>query len=121
MRMFFTAFGLHNPFVRSRLPGHGIMPISTDVEDGLDLDYSALLIAESFYMDRSAYEHIWEQRTGVMGPMWRSIHVLREEGFLECVDYGVPVADYEREIVEKTSQLVETIEPWLLAARRQWA
>lgn len=120
MKFFFTAFGLHNPFVSTALPEHGPIPMAIDAPGGLDLDYSSLLIAEQFIIDRSALEFVEERKQRFLGPMWQSLTFLQSEGLLSVANYGEPCAEYRAQILEKTSALVESVDPWIPVARTQW-
>ena len=68
------------------------MPIATDADGGFDLDYSSLLIAESFLIDKTAFEFVRDRRQKFLGPMWHSLDVLEKEGLLEVIDYGETIA-----------------------------
>jgi len=118
--MFLTAFGLHNPFAGLRLQAHGPIPIAAEARGGLDLDYSALLIAGSFIIDRTAYEYVKDRRRMFLGPMFHSLEVLENEGFLEIADYSETILKHRAEIVAKTAQALESIDVWLAIARNQW-
>ena len=121
MKLFLTAFGLHNPAATAPLPGHAIIPVSVDCEGGLDLDYSGLLLAESFIMDKGAHDHVLSHSDMHFAPMAHTIEVLKHNQLLEVVDYKKLIVPYELKIVEKTSLLIEDVTPWIPIARRQWA
>lgn len=120
MKVFLTAFGLHNPCVGPQLQEHNAMPIAIDAPGGLDLDYSSLLLAEGFIMDATALEFVKERRERFLKPMHRSLEILQSEGLLEVVDYGELVSPYRDRVEKKTSQLLEDIQSWISVARSQW-
>jgi hypothetical protein len=120
MKLFLTAFGLHNPFAGPRLQDHGPMPVSTESPHGFDLDYSSLLLAGSFVIDRSAYEFVAEHRSGFLLPMFRTLVFLRKEGLLEVVDYGAAARPFREKLISKTNELLDDLDPWLRLARSQW-
>ncbi len=121
MKVFLTAFGLHNPCAGPRLQEHNVMPIATDVDGGLDLDYSSLLIAETFVIDRTALEFVRDRRQTFLGPMCHSLDVLEGEGLLEVADYAEICRPFEEQIRVKAERLLEPVEPWLAIAREQWS
>lgn len=43
--------GYYNPFLNIPLPDHMKYPISQNCAEGLDLDYSALMLGEQFIID----------------------------------------------------------------------
>ena len=120
-KMFLTAFGLHNPFAGLRLQAHNPIPVAAEAQGGLDLDYSAILIADSFIIDRAAYEYVKERRKWFLGPMCRSLEVLESEGFLEVTDFSEPLSKYRSQIVAKTAEVLESLDPWLAIGRTQWS
>jgi len=120
MKFFFTAFGLHNPFVSIALPEHGPIPIAIDAPGGLDLDYSSLLIAEQYIIDSTALDFVEDRKHRFLGPMWQSLSVLKDEGLLTIADYSKPCATYRNQIEVKTIQLLESVDQWVPVARAQW-
>ena len=120
MKIFLTAFGLHNPCAGTQLQEHNAIPIAIEAPGGLDLDYASLLIADGFIMDAAAFEFVKERRNRFLKPMYRSLKVLQSEGLLKVVDYGKLVLPYRDVIEKKTSRLLEDIQPWISVARSQW-
>ena len=121
MKMFFTAFGLHNPCAITPFQEHCVFPIGIDTKDGLDLDYSTILLAEKYIIDKTAREFVRDKRKHFLKPMDHSLHVLAEEGLLEEVDYSQHINGYEELINEKASGLLSNVQPWLEIARKQWS
>ena len=121
MKMFFTAFGLHNPCAEKLFQEHCAIPIGIDAKDGLDLDYSAILLAEKFIIDKSAREFVRDKKHLFLKPMDHSLHVLREEGLLEEVDFSHLCKGFDATIETKTLALLKNVQPWLATAREQWS
>lgn len=121
MKMFFGAFGLHNPAGVGPLQEHNCYPIGIETTAGIDLDYSAILIADKFILDKSAYEHVEMFKNAFLKPMYHSLSVLKGEGLLEIQDYGALTGCYKNAIDKKTNALLEEVGPWLSTARQQWA
>ena len=120
VKVFLTAFGLHNPCVCPQLQEHNAIPIAIDAIDGLDLDYSSLLIAEGFIIDRTSFDFVKERRRRFLGPMQHSLEVLQSEGLLEVADFGEITAPYREKVESMSSQLLEDVKPWITIARSQW-
>jgi len=121
MKVLLTAFGLHNPYARSELQEHAIIPIAFDAPTGgLDLDYSALLVAESFILDEQAFEYIRQNRRTFLTAMWTSVTALIDAGLVELADYGDVCAPHAKQIVDKTEHLLRSVEAWRPIAREQW-
>ena len=120
MKAFLTAFGLHNPFAVAALQEHNPIPLATDANGGLDLDYSALLLSERFIIDQASLQFIDERRHRFLGPMHRSLQVLKEEDLLEIVDFSALCTPFRSQVEAKTIALLEDIYEWLPIARQQW-
>lgn len=120
MKVFLTAFGLHNPFAVAPLQAHNPIPLAIDSDGGLDLDYSAILLAERFIIDQASFRFIAERRETFLGPMCRSLQALRDEGLLDVLDFGRVCAPYRAQIKAKTLALLNDVHEWLPIARQQW-
>jgi len=121
MKMFFTAFGMHNPCAEKLFQEHCALPIGIDAKDGLDLDYSAILLSEKFIIDKSAREYVRDRRHRFLKPMDHSLHVLAEEGFLEEADFSLLCNGFEEATENKAVELLKNVQPWLVVARQQWS
>lgn len=120
MKMFFGAFGLHNPAGVGPLQEHNCYPIGIETEAGIDLDYSALLLAEKFILDKTAFAHVETFKDGFLKPMHHSLCVLRDEGLIELQDYGALSKGHQYMVEKKSNALLEDVGPWLATARKQW-
>lgn len=120
MKFLFTAFGLHNQFIQSESPDHGIFPLSKETASGLDLDYTALMIGEQYTIDMVALEFVHSQEKDFLGPMSKTLRILESEGLLNVIDYGELVNARSVDIARKTELLLEDPMPWVRIARRQW-
>jgi len=120
MRFFFSTVGLHNPALAIGLPEHMALPISNEVDGGLDLDYSALLLGNEFIIDETAYEAILSGRRKFLKPMAHSLLRLRECGILTVRDMGATIMAASDRIQAKVDILLEHPKIWLEDVRGQW-
>lgn len=120
MKIFLTAFGLHNPFAIASLQEHNPIPLAIDAKGGLDLDYSTLLLAEGFIIDQSSLQFIADRQKRFLGPMHQSLQVLKNEGLLDVVDFGALCSPFRSQVEAKTIALVQDVHEWLPIARQQW-
>ena len=114
------ANGQHNPFLATPLPEHMIYPISQHSNQGIDLDYTALLIGEQFVMYSVVYEDIINTRKDFLKPMKKSLLELSASGLLVQRDFNSVFNKHKNEIVEKTELQLENYEIWLALAQEQW-
>ena len=77
------ANGQHNPFLATPLPEHMVYPISQNCKEGIDLDYSALVLGEKFVIDSAVYEDILHSRKEYFTPMKKSLIELNASDLLE--------------------------------------
>jgi len=120
MKLFFTAFSVHNPYSAGFMQEHSVFPIGTEISSGIDLDYSAILIAEKFIIDASALEFVKQRKHLHLKPMAYSLSVLESEGLLEVQNFGDMCKPHHSAIVKKTEALVEDVDGWLPVAKAQW-
>ena len=99
---------------------HSVFPIGTEISSGIDLDYSAILIAEKFIIDASALEFVKQRKHLHLKPMAYSLSVLESEGLLEVQNFGDMCKPHHSAIVKKTEALVEDVDGWLPVAKAQW-
>lgn len=121
MRFLFTAFGLHNPFWNIPLPDHAVFPLSKEADNGLDLDYTALMIGTQFVMDSEAFEHVASESRDFLIPMARTLRRLKEEGLLETIDYGKIITPNLQEIEKRVDVVLEDPLPWFRIVQNQWS
>jgi hypothetical protein len=116
----FTAFGLHNPFLKIPLPDHAVFPLSKEAGDGLDLDYTALMIGTQFAMDARAFDYVTRERPKFLLPMSRTLQKLKVEGLLDVIDYGEIVKRHRLEIDKRVSSALDDPLPWFRIVQNQW-
>ncbi|MEZ0540428.1 hypothetical protein [Fibrella arboris] len=120
MEFYLSTFGLHNPFINSKLPDHAIFPIASELSNGLDLDYTSLLIGEKYYIDEAAFNYVLSKEKKFLLPMAKTLVLLQEEGLIETVNVKSLVAQNEKQLLKKVDHLVDNYMPWLLIMREQW-
>lgn len=123
MRYLLATFGVGNPAIYIELPDHAVYPVGTETEAGLDLDYTALLVGNSFVIDKASLDYIDEHvdRLPFLTMMRESLRKLRTEGLLEIFDGIGLIKEQSHSIETKTAFLLEQFDPWLEAMRIQWA
>lgn len=114
------ANGLHNPFLATPLPEHMVYPISQNCKEGIDLDYSALVLGEKFVIDSAVYEDILHSRKEYFTPMKKSLIELTASDLLEKKDYSAFFGENSEKIVRMTNLLLENTEEWLELEQKQW-
>lgn len=114
------ANGQHNPFLATPLPEHMIYPISQQCDEGLDLDYSALILGKNFIVDSAVYEDVMHSRKSYLAPMQKTFIELKASDLLKCEDYSVYFLEKKDKIVHMTNILLENVEAWLELERQQW-
>lgn len=120
MQFFLTSFGMHNPYIIARLPEHALYPISCRVDEGIDLDYTSLLLGKQYFVDSDAYEYVCSESKAFLAPMAKTLAFLKQEGYLETID--------TREIIERNRSVlhlkVEAMaarpQEWVEVIRKQW-
>lgn len=115
------ANGQYNPFLSTPLPEHMLYPISQNCSDGLDLDYSALVLGEKFIMDVAVYENILHSRKEYFNPMKKSFRELDASNLLEVKDYSSYFKENKDKIIQMTNFLLENVDAWLVLEQKQWA
>lgn len=115
------ANGQYNPFLSTPLPEHMLYPISQNCSDGLDLDYSALVLGEKFIIDAAVYENILHSRKDYFKPMKKSFRELDASYLLEIKDYSAYFKENKNKIVQMTNFLLENVDAWLTLEQKQWA
>lgn len=114
------ANGQHNPYLATPLPEHMRYPISQHCQNGIDLDYSALVLGEKFIIDGSVYDDIMLSKNELFVPMKHSFRELSSSDLLQCVDYSKFFTDNKSKIMTMTDSLLENVEPWLNLEQLQW-
>lgn len=114
------AHGKHNPYLVTPLPEHMLYPISQKCRGGLDLDYNALLIGESFTIDHMVYEDVVTSKKEYLKPMQNSLRRLFEDGLLQIVDYSSFFKENSEKIINITQMLLLEPTAWLCLAQEQW-
>lgn len=120
MEFYLASFGTHNPFTSLMLPEHAIYPISKDSRNGLDLDYTSLLLGNKYYIDEEAFNYILDERKTFLLPMAGTLRFLFKEGYLELINTKAIVQANESAIKEKVELLSQNTDVWLRIIRAQW-
>ena len=82
------ANGKHNPFLASPLPEHMVYPISQSCKNGIDLDYSALILGEQFIIDGLVFDEVLSSKRDYLKPMQHSLIELEASGIIRTEDYS---------------------------------
>lgn len=112
--------GYYNPFLNIPLPDHMKYPISQNCAEGLDLDYSALMLGEQFIIDETVYDEILASRKEYFAPMKRTFRELKASGLLVCRNYEVLFKNHRDKIINMTNMLLENPKRWLELEQNQW-
>ena len=120
MRFFFATVGLHNPSLAIDLPEHMAYPISQRVENGIDLDYTALLLGKEFIIDTTAYNKITQGDRPYLRPMANTLIKLNQSELLRLVDMKEIISRHKDEIYDRADLLLENPLVWLDDFRSQW-
>ena len=115
------ANGQYNPYLATPLPEHMRYPISQNCDMGKDLDYSALILGESFIIDSKVYEDIMSSRKEYFIPMKHSFQELAASGLLIQKDYSKYFTKNQNKIISITNILLENVEYWLQLEQVQWS
>lgn len=121
MDFYLSSFGLHNPYIVSKLPEHAIYPISTSAQDGVDLDYTSLLLGKKYYIDEQTFGFVCGGEKRFLEPMAKTLFFLKQEGFVETIDTKTIVNDNIESLTEKVDRLSNDYNNWLNVIRSQWA
>jgi hypothetical protein len=120
IEFFFPAFGPHAPDAPSKLQEQNIYPLSMFAGDGLDLDYSSLLLVDRIIIDRQAYDFVWNTSNRSFRYMRESLFILEQNGFLHIKDYGELARPMFDIIRSQSNSLLRDPELWLRIARKHW-
>lgn len=120
MQFFFSTVGLHNPCLSIDLPEHMAYPISQQVRNGLDLDYTALLLGKKFIIDKTAYNRITEGDRSFLHPMGNTLLKLNQNELLKIIDMGAIISRNNEKIMNKVDLLLENPLMWIDDLRSQW-
>lgn len=112
--------GQYNPFLSSPLPDHMKYPISQNCKQGLDLDYSALMLGEQFIIDEAVYDDVLTSRKDFFTPMKKSFRELNASELLICKDYSTFFRNNKDKIINTTKMLLENPRNWLELEQKQW-
>lgn len=112
--------GYYNPFLNIPLPDHMRYPISQNCAEGLDLDYSALMLGEQFIIDEAVYDEILASRKEYFSPMKRTFRELKASGLLVCRNYEDFFSSNRDKIINMTNVLLENPQRWLELEQSQW-
>ena len=120
MHFFLSSFGLHNPYISGKIPDHGIYPVATEMADGLDLDYTSLLLGQNYVIDKTAFEDICSGRRPFLNRMAETLKFLQREEILLVRDLRPIAKSYMRQLKNKTEAMLADPLEWLPEARAQW-
>lgn len=120
MQFFFSTVGAHNPRLASDLPQHMAHPISQRTDNGIDLDYSTLLLGQKYHIDTEVFELVTNSRQDFLAPMKYSLEKLLEADLLEKVDMKSLIQGNLPEIDKRIDHLLDDPLNWLHDARHQW-
>jgi len=120
MEFYLTSFGLHNPYIKSEIPEHCVFPICSYLSNGIDLDYTSLLLGQEYYLDLTAYEFINSREKEFLAPMANTLSFLKSEGFLRLVDVQGMVAENVIQLKQKVESLTKHPEVWIQIFQKQW-
>ncbi len=112
--------GYYNPFLHIPLPDHMKYPISQNCEEGIDLDYSALMLGEQFIIDEIVYDEILTSRKEHFYPMKKTFKELKSSGLLVCRNYKDFFNSNRNKIINITNMLLENPQRWLELEQNQW-
>lgn len=115
------ANGQHNPYLATPLPEHMVYPISQRCKNGIDLDYSALIIGEQFFVDNAVYEDVILSKKEYLKPMKHSFQILSESGLLQKKEYAKYFRDNKSKIISLTDSLLKDVDFWLQLEQVQWS
>lgn len=114
------ANGQHNPYLSTPLPEHMIYPISRHCDQGIDLDYGALILGRKFIIDEAVYYDVISSRKDYLTPMKQSLKKLKRHNLLKTIDYSSIFDANKSQILAMTKQLLESPEQWLRLEQEQW-
>jgi len=120
MKYFLSSFGLNNPFITIDLADHLVYPISHNYNEGLDLDYGMLLVADKFSIAVDTFDFVIKDKREILKPMKYSLKRLEEKGKLDLIDSKEIIIDYTDSIIDKTNRISNNLEAWLPIIRKQW-
>ena len=95
-------------------------PISQNCSEGIDLDYTALMLGEQFFVDEAVFEDILVSRKEYFTPMKNTFRELKSSGLLVCKNYETLFYENKNKIINITNMLLENPENWLELERKQW-
>ncbi len=122
LQYYLSAFGINNPYIECGLPDHAIYPVGCEVGESIDIDYTSLLLGESFIIEKQALDYIEinKDRLPFLELMFNSLKRLKEEELLDVIDSKPIIEQHKYEIIKKTDALCEDVDSWLRAIRFQW-
>jgi hypothetical protein len=120
MQFFFSTVAIYNPCLAIDLPEHLAYPISQPGDNGLDLDYTALLLGQKFFIDKIVYNGITEGQFSFLKPMANTLKKLYQNELLEIIDMGEIVTRNRNKIMDKVDLLLENPLMWIDDVRSQW-
>lgn len=120
MKYFLSSFGLNNQFISIDLADHLVYPISLNYQEGLDLDYGMLLVADKFSIAKDTYDFVLNDTRKLLNPMKYSLKKLEDSGKLELISSKEIIAEFVIPLMEKTNRISENLDAWLPLIRKQW-
>jgi hypothetical protein len=120
MEFFFSTIGQYNPARHLPLPEHMIYPVAQRVPDGVDLDYSPLLIGQRFVMDSAVLQQIVESDAPHLAPMAYTLSKLAQEDLLSVSDMSGLIEKNGAAVLAKVSTLCQDPTVWLPIIGEQW-
>jgi len=121
MEFFLASFGLHNPYIVTKLPEHAIYPVSDSSGDAIDLDYTSLLLGKKYIVDKQAFDYVCSGAKSFLAPMATTMKILHKEGLLEIIDVEEIVRRNIDSLRTKVEALSASAHDWVGPLRRQWA
>ncbi len=120
MNFLLSTFGLHNPYITIELPEHAVFPISNEFQNGIDLDYTSLLLGKKYFIDIEAYKYICDGNIAFLSPMAKTLQFLKKEDLLEVLDVSNLVKSKESILKEKVEILSKNTQLWYPIVKEQW-
>lgn len=120
MKFYLASFGTHNPYIKLKLPEHGIYPISNSSGKNIDLDYTSLLLGQEYVIDKDVYEYVVHSEKEYLKSMAYSLVFLKKEGFLKIIDVGMIIKANEPQLNKKVEVLTDNHSLWLEIVQSQW-
>lgn len=99
------------------------LPLYRITSDGIDLDFGPLLLFDRAIVDKNNYEFITYSDKRYLKPIKESLRVLREEGFLEILDFKPYLTTSQNESIHQVEEAVYDPRIWtpgILRSLKGW-